>query len=274
MSLLDLIPSHAVRSRLRMPQSPLELAVALCVVMVPLTVVSLQIDPRVLDDEAIWLKPLKFQLSLGLHAATVLLIAACLPGDLPQSRLVRWVKAALGVTVIYEVLFISVQAARGVRSHFNGDDTWFEEIGGEIMAGGAVVLTMAPALIGLALLWHLIRRRSAALPLQLGMGLGLILSGLLGGYTGGAIGANDGPLVGAAVGPFLPLTGWSMSGGDLRISHFFGLHAIQALPLVGLVAGLVLPRLMAIAAVTASAALLTVATLWLLATAQAGLPAV
>jgi hypothetical protein len=63
------------------------------------------------------------------------------------------------------------------------------------------------------------------------LGLLTLLAGcvegfLMVGHGGHTVGANDG-LSG------LPFVNWSRNHGDLRIAHFFALHALQAFPLLG-----------------------------------------
>ena len=62
---------------------------------------------------------------------------------------------------------------------------------------------------------------------------GLVLTFALGAGAGIVIAVNGGHWVGGvhsdAGGP--PIFGWARDGGDLRVGHFFGIHAMQALPL-------------------------------------------
>ena len=65
--------------------------------------------------------------------------------------------------------------------------------------------------------------------------LGLILTFVLGGVAALFIVGNGGHWVGAPhtdAGGF-PVFGWTRQGGDLRVAHFLGIHAMQILPLAG-----------------------------------------
>ena len=92
------------------------------------------------------------------------------------------------------------------------------------------------------------RKRSSGARL-VGVQLGLtifVLASLEGGLMvmrdAHSVGTHDG-------GPGLPFVNWSTGAGDLRIAHFVGMHALQALPLLGwFVEGRRLPSAAGIAA--------------------------
>jgi len=249
--------------------SALGWATLVALALIPLSLVLLVFDARVLDGEALWLKPLKFQISMAVLTGTLLIAIGA--SGFGASLWVRIPSVAVAATAVYELTFLNVQAARGVRSHFNAD-TLFDRIGGAIMAGGAGILVLGAGLIGIAILVVWATKGRAALddPLMLALGLALALGGWLGGFTGGAIGANGGPFVGDATGPFVPLMGWSLTGGDLRIAHFLGLHVMQALPLLALSVRLALPAAATSLVVIAGAGVWTFFTLAALRAVQTG----
>jgi hypothetical protein len=78
------------------------------------------------------------------------------------------------------------------------------------------------------------------------------------------VGAPDG-------GPGLPGLGWSTRAGDLRIAHFLGMHALQAVPLLGWMLARRLPR-RAVLLTWVGAALYAGAVAGLFALAMAGRP--
>jgi hypothetical protein len=195
----------------------------------------IQIDTRMVQGVSTWLKPFKFAASAGLHLVTIAVLwnwlAPRVRDGLAGAILIRLLIA----TCLFEVFYIAYQGALGSRSHYNLD-TPFTALMFSLMGLMAIVLVVATLLAGVAVL--VVRESGTNGALRRAVGLGLVLSGALGLLTGALLSANGGHYVGipSVDAATWPLLGWSREVGDLRVSHFIGLHAAQAMPLIGLAA--------------------------------------
>jgi hypothetical protein len=218
------------------------------VAMAALTLVTIglaAVDQRTLLGQPVWFKPMKFAISLTLYAFAL----AWMLGQL-RERALRWTGWFIVAGVTCEMVIIVGQAARGVRSHFN-DDTTFDIILFAVMGATITLVWLATLAIALRFLREPGRDRTMAVAIRLGLLVSLV--GMAVGFVMTAVGSHavgmpDG-------GPSLPLVGWSTTGGDLRIGHFVGLHALQVLPLLAaLVARVGLPEAARVRAVVSVAA--------------------
>lgn len=192
------------------------------------------VDPRVLESGInVWVKPTKFLVSVGVFAVTAAWFFGYVRPERCGSRAMRWTALVLILAGTFELLWIGWQGAQGLESHFN-NDTPFYSIMYSLMGLFAV------ALIGttLPLAWEIARRPAAGLRSDFvaAVVIGLLLTFLLGGGLGGYMSAQPGHSVGAT-GGHVPLFGWNRGGGDLRVAHFLGIHAQQALPILAALAG-------------------------------------
>jgi hypothetical protein len=195
------------------------------------------VDDRVLTGAPIWLKPFKFAVSFGLYAFVLAWMLSLSTRARRAGAVLGWV---IVVASVVEMGLIVAQVVRGRTSHFN-ESTPLDAAIFSLM--GATILVLWLATAGLAVV-VLLRQRglepATAWAIRLGLGVGLVgmaLGMLMIGGGAHAVGVPDG-------GPGLPLTGWSTTGGDLRIGHAIGLHALQVLPLLAAVLTQVPDRLL------------------------------
>jgi hypothetical protein len=200
--------------------------------LIPPTAAAYLLDDRLLNGINVWSKPLKFEVSLAPFFATLAWFWAYLPAERQHGRVLNAYAVVTATLVFLEVAYMIIRSGRGVGSHFN-ESTPVEAILFTLMGIAAIVFMVFPLILGIVLARG--GETGLAPAFRLSVILGLMLTFLLGGTAGIAAAQNGGHWVGAPAtdaGGF-PIFGWTRAGGDLRVAHFFGIHAMQILPIAG-----------------------------------------
>ena len=231
-------------ARLWRGSAPLTATGLAMIAVLALTVLGLILDPRIVTGAPVWLKPAKFAASIAIYTFTLAWMFTFL-SDWPRTRrIVGW---ATAVTMVIEMAIIGGQAFRGTTSHFNAS-TPVDMVLFSVMGFAIVAQTISTIAVAVALWRSQFTDRALGWAFRLGMTITIV-----GAFTGGlmtaptarqldAARAGEGMAVAGAHtvgapdgGPGLPGTGWSTEHGDLRVPHFVGLHALQALPIAAFV---------------------------------------
>lgn len=202
---------------------------------------GLLMDSREITGAPAWLKPGKFAVSTGIYTLTLAWVFSYLH-EWPRTR--RLVGRITATVMVLEVAIIALQAARGTTSHFNVGAP-FDAVLFSVMGLAIFIQTFSSIAVAVALWRQPFADPAFGYALRLGMTLtiiGAFVGGLMTRPTtaqleaaeaSGRITVAGAHTVGAPDGgPGLPVTGWSTQYGDLRVPHFMGLHAVQALPIL------------------------------------------
>lgn len=234
--------NHVLRSAWHLLQKSLRASPALSVALVwqvallAGSTLALPFDRRLILGLNPWIKPMKFELSVIVFLVTVALLVYGLRWHRSPANGQAFLRTrtllgcGFAATMTVENSVIVLQSVRGVRSHMN----FSTPLDASLFGVMGLFITVNTVLVAvLLLLWCVAQVRTpAAVTWGVRFGLLMLLAGSAEGFLMVAHGAHT---VGAADGlPGLPFVNWSRSHGDLRIAHFFALHALQVLPLTGL----------------------------------------
>jgi hypothetical protein len=202
---------------------------------------GLVVDRRMITGAPAWLKPAKFALSTMIASWS---FAYCIAAITIWPRFARMLDMLLAAGLFLEIALIDMQAARGTTSHFN-NGTHFDTAVYAVMGMSIACIWLSMLLLTIVLFRQPFAGSAWGWSLRLGMVLALFGTGSGGLMTmpssrqlAEAHATGRMPIVGAHTvgapdgGRGLPVTGWSVDHGDLRIAHFFGMHGLQVLPLL------------------------------------------
>ncbi|WP_208020547.1 hypothetical protein [Labedella phragmitis] len=215
---------------------PLLVLAILSAVGVAVCIVALLLDPREILGQPAWAKPLKFSVSLSVYSVT---LAWMIGLATRRRRLLSVLGSVVVVALVLEMIVIVGAVVTNTTSHFNVSSP-VAALVWTLMAVSIVVVWLVTVVVAVVLFRSPLGDRARALAIRSGLVIGLVgmaLAFLMTGPTAAQLndyrGIAGAHAVGVADGGAgLPLLGWSTEGGDLRIPHFVGMHALQVLPLL------------------------------------------
>jgi len=183
-----------------------------------------QVSDTVVLGISAYIKPMKFFLSICAFTWTMGWYLEYL--HMPRKTLAYSIMAI--VVFLFELSIITWQASNGRLSHFNISTPMYALLFN--LMGVAIVILWSWT----CYITFLFFRRQFDLPQSYlwGIRLGLIIF-LIFSIEGAAMAARLAHTIGAPDGgPGLPIVNWSKQHGDLRVAHFFGMHALQIIPVL------------------------------------------
>lgn len=172
-----------------------------------------------------FIKPLKFYLSTVFFVWSI----AWYMYYLPEQKLVNvytWIVIAV---MTFELVYITYMASQGQKSHFNVSSN-FHALMWSLMGSTVGFMVLFLCIVNVLFFVHEFPELPSAYVWGIRFGILLFIIFAFEGFVMGAkmshtIGGPDG-------GPGIPFFNWSVKYGDLRVAHFFGMHALQVLPIV------------------------------------------
>lgn len=170
-----------------------------------------------------WIKPMKFTISPAIYMWTLAVYLYFLQGFAKSKKLIS---SGVIITMTGEIFLIIMQAVRGTTSHFNISNGFDASV---FALMGILIFINTLLVVYLLFLYF---RADADLPKSIvwAMRFGIILF-ILAAFEGGVMSSLLRHNIGVADGgKGLPFLNWSTAGGDLRVAHFIGMHALQVIP--------------------------------------------
>lgn len=196
----------------------------LCLFLSIIFIILTKYSTTQVNNVSAWYKPFKFAFSTFLFAWAMAWYCYYLPNF--NITIFNW---SVVILLGFEIFYIALQASKGQLSHYNLSTPIYSALY-SLMALAATAVTLYTAYIGILFF----RYDFPNLPNHYlwAIRFGIIIFVLFS-FEGFAMGARLNHSVGALNdNSNWFIVGWSKTVGDLRISHFIGMHALQALPIL------------------------------------------
>jgi hypothetical protein len=171
-----------------------------------------------------WYKPFKFAFSTLTFAWAMAWYCYYLPNF--NINFFNWTVIIL---LGFEIFYIALQASKGQLSHYNISTPVYAALY-SMMALAATLVTIYTAYVGFLFFIHSFPDLPSyyVWAIRFGIIIFVVFS-----FEGFAMGSRLNHSIGALNdNSNWFIVGWSRTVGDLRVSHFIGMHALQVLPIV------------------------------------------